>query len=394
MKHITTICLSMLLIIGINNSYAEEQDLLPATGTESSSCSDRIGDASATTCAEIFVSDVTFKLLATTLSDIGVSQPEDTVLIQGIIANIGTKDYTNDFDIQVMWGTTTIAAKSVSGLPAGGTVTIEVEKTFLCQQAQVVTIFSLPSSDEEIYGEGIEQEGEKNVATSATFFVDEFSLHGNLMPDLSISDISLAGHYVHLTVENKGQGIAASGKVAVHIFIDGKMQGGLGSSYFDSLTFRRPGGRKVINTGFSISGTHTIMAAIDPEPFNMISESNEENNIATATIIAPLSTHDLIIADIDYDQEHGIVPVVSNQGSTQYAPGTKIKVNIRVNKQQVSGYTYPLATGLESKTSVRLIPPAPIKIEKTSRVLVHVEPIPENLDDENINNIMEKKIQP
>jgi archaellum component FlaG (FlaF/FlaG flagellin family) len=360
----------MILTTGINNSYADEQSLLSTTGTESEPC------------ANISIEDVTVKLISSTLNDTNAAQPEDTVLIQGIVANIGTKDCLSDFVVQVLWGTTTIATKSVSGLPAGGTVTIEVEKTYLCQQAQEITI--------ECNG-GVEQE---NVATSSTFFVDEFILHGNLLPDLVVSDISLSGHYVHLTIENKGQGIVASGKTAVHVFIDGKMQGGLGSSYFDSLTFRRPGGRKVINTGFSVSGTHTIMAVIDSEPFNIISESDEENNTATATIIAPSSTRDLIITDIDYDSELGIVPVASNQGSISYAPGTIFKVNVRVNKQQVSRYTYTLDAMLNPKTTIRLLPPAPIKINRISRVLVHVEPIHENLDDENINNIMEKKIQP
>ncbi|MEK7812643.1 MAG: CARDB domain-containing protein, partial [Candidatus Desantisbacteria bacterium] len=363
MKRLTIICFLMLLT---NNSYADEQAVLSTTGTES------------VPCANIIIRDVTFKLISATLNDPGATQPEDTMLIQGIIENIGKKDYSGNLDVQVLWGTTTIADKSVPGLLAGETVAIGVEKTFLCEQAQEVTI--------KCNGEGIDQE---NIATSTTSFVDEFILHGSLLPDLTISKISLVGHYVHLTIENKGQGRVAAGKAAVHVFIDGKMQGGLGSSYFDSLTFRRSGGKIGINTGFSISGTHTILATIDPEPFNMINESDEKNNAATTTIIAPSSTRDLVIADIDYDPEHGIVPVASNQGSIGYAAGTMIKVNIKVNKQQVSGYTYTLDTRLEPKTTVRLIPLAPIKIKELSRVLVHVEPIPENLDDENINNVME-----
>ncbi|MDI6781544.1 MAG: CARDB domain-containing protein [bacterium] len=370
MKHIVIICFLMLLTTGINNSYADEQATLSATGTES------------VPCASIIIRDITFKLISTTLNDPDAVQPEDTVLIQGIIENIGKKDYLSNLDVQVLWGTTTITTKSVPCLLAGETFTIGVEKTFLCEQAQGITI--------KCNGEGIDKE---NIAASSTSSVDEFILHDSLMPDLIISNISLAGHYVHLTIENKGQGMTAPGKVAVHVFIDGKMQGRLGSSYFDNLSFRRPGGRKGINTGFSISGTHTIMAVIDPEPFNMINESDEKNNTATATIVAPSSTRDLIITDIDYDQENGIVPVVSNQGSIGYAAGTMIKVNIRVNKQQVSGYTYTLDNSLEPKTTVRLIPPALIKIKESSRVLVRIDPIPENLDDENINNIMEKKIQ-
>ncbi|MFH1859742.1 MAG: CARDB domain-containing protein [bacterium] len=367
MKNAAVLCF-LMMFIGINISQAEEQSLMAVNSTDS------------VPVADISVRDVTFKLISTTLNDLSVAQPEDTVLIQGIIENIGTANYISDFNVQLLWGTTTIASKSIPGLSAGEATIIEAEKTFLCEQAQGVTIKA--SSDDTN-----QENNEKTIS------VDEFSLHGNLLPDLSISNISLAGHYVYLTVENNGQGMVASGKVAVHVFIDGKMQGGLGSSYFDSLTFRRPGGRKGINTGFSISGTHTIRAVIDPEPFNMINESDEKNNVATATIIAPLSTRDLVITNIDYNPEYGIVPVVSNQGSTQYAPGTMIKVNIRVNKQQVSVYTHTLDTSLEPKTNIRLIPPVPIKIKETSRVFVHVEPIPENLDDENINNIMEKKIQ-
>ncbi len=386
MKRLIIICFLMLLT---NNSYADEQTVLSKTDTESIEQSQgttspqdepAIGTESIS-CA--IIKDINFKLISTTLNDPGATQPEDTMLIQGIIENTGKKDYLSNFNVQVLWGTTTILDKIVQGLPAGETAIIEVEKTFLCEQAQEVTV--------RCTGEGLDQE---NVATSTTSFVDEFILHGNLMPDLNISKISLVGHYVHLTVENKGQGMAASGKTAIHVFIDDKMQGGLGSSYFDSLTFRRPGGKIGINTGFSISGTHTILAVIDPEPFNMISESDEKNNVSTATIIAPSSTRDLVIADIDYDSEHGIVPVASNQASIGYAAGTMIKVNIRVNKQQVSGYTYALDARLEPKTTVRLIPPVPIKIKESSRVLVHIEPIPENLDDQNINNVMEKKIQP
>ncbi len=398
MKHLTITCFLMLLAIVVNNSYAEEktglsatdiksleqiqesvpaqdeQPLLSTTGTES------------VPCANIVIRDITFKLISTTLNDLSTAHPADTILIQGIVENIGKKDYPNNLDVQVLLGTTTIINKNVPGLLAGETVTIEAEKIFFCEQAQEVTI--------KCSGQGIEQENQENVATSATSFIDKFILHDSLMPDLIVSGISLIGHYVHLTVENKGQGMADSGKVAVHVFIDGKMHGGFGSSYFDSLTFRRPGGKKGINTGFSISGTHTIMAVVDPETFNMIQESDEKNNTATATIIAPSSIRDLMITGIDYDQEHGIVPIASNQGSVGYTAGTMIKVNVKINKQQVSGYTYTLDTMLEPKTTIKLIPPAPIKIKEISRVFVHVEPIPENLDDENINNIMEKRIQP
>lgn len=101
-------------------------------------------------------------------------------------------------------------------------------------------------------------------------------------PDLSVLDIYDDAGKLSVKIGNLGSGYAPSNTGHLYIWIDGTLKWTYDLSTLYSQAFLMPGGTMVAQPQI-LSGTHTLVATIDPN--GVIAESNEQNNSLTETLM-------------------------------------------------------------------------------------------------------------
>src|SRR4030042_6391697 len=99
-----------------------------------------------------------------------------------------------------------------------------------------------------------------------------------LLPDLTISDISLSGiGKGEVMISNVGKGFARYGGGSLVVYVDGQMKWRDSLGTLPDQTFLRPGGRALYTTPVQLVGRHEVQAVVDN--VKKMVEENEANKV-------------------------------------------------------------------------------------------------------------------
>jgi len=141
-----------------------------------------------------------------------------------------------------------------------------------------------------------------------------------LLPDLTISDISISGTgKVEVMISNIGKGPAPYGVGSLAIYVDGllKWKDSLGT--FPDQSFLEPGGSTLYTTPIELVGRHEVRAVLDKEEKTV--EENELSNVFPKVLgkekleAKPLLP-DLTITDLFLTPRRELAVVISNFGDS------------------------------------------------------------------------------
>jgi archaellum component FlaG (FlaF/FlaG flagellin family) len=141
-----------------------------------------------------------------------------------------------------------------------------------------------------------------------------------LLPDLTISDISLNGAgKVEVMISNIGKGPAPHPVGSLVIYVDGHLRWKDSLVTLPDQTFLQPGVFVRYTTPVELTGQHEVRAVVDLE--EMIVEENEENNAFTKTlgkevVEAKTLFPDLTITDLFLNPRKKLAVTIANIGDS------------------------------------------------------------------------------
>ncbi len=175
-----------------------------------------------------------------------------------------------------------------------------------------------------------------------------------LLPDLTISDISLnGGGKVEVRISNIGRGPAPHHVGSLVIYVDGHLKWKDSLATLPDQIFLQPGGFILYTTPVVLVGKHEVRAMVDLE--GMVVEENEENNAFTKIMgkeeLEPRTLlPDLTIADLFLNPRKKLAVTISNIGDSPLPLGGG-NLKILVDGSLKGSYT------LRSLSEASFLPP-------------------------------------
>jgi len=238
-----------------------------------------------------------------------------------------------------------------------------------------------------------------------------------LLPDLTISDISLSGTgKVEVTISNVGKGFASYGVGSLVVYVDGQMKWRDSLGALPDHTFLTPGARVLYSTPVQLVGRHEVQAVLDNE--NKIVEENEANNVfvkilgkekteAKPVVPAPIigekktpkrvldslpAGPDIVVKDLDLTEDLELTIILSNAGEVDLRKDVIFQIQIFVNDQKISEFDHFIPEVLKANFANRYIidPPFYVGITGISKVKVSISPELSSDDIRLKNNVLER----
>jgi hypothetical protein len=235
-----------------------------------------------------------------------------------------------------------------------------------------------------------------------------------LLPDLTISDISLSGtSKVEVMISNVGKGFASYGVGSLVLYVDGQMKwrGSLGT--LPDQIFLRPRGRVLYTTPVELVGKHKVQAVVDNE--KKMVEENEANNVfmkvlgkekedAKRILPAPIikkkspkkdglpAGPDVVVKDLDLNEDLELMIILSNAGEVDLRKDVTFQIQIFVDDQEISKFDHFIREVLKANFGNRYIidPPFYFGITGISKVKVSISPELSSDDIRLKNNALER----
>jgi hypothetical protein len=237
-----------------------------------------------------------------------------------------------------------------------------------------------------------------------------------LLPDLTISDISLSGiGKVEVTISNVGKGFASYGVGSLLVYVDGQIKWSVSLGTLPDQTFLRPGGRVLYTTPVQLVERRKVQAVVDNE--KKMVEENEANNVlmkilgkekaeAKPIVPAPIveknppkkvllalpAGPDIVVKDLDLTEDLELMIILSNAGEVDLRKDVTFHVQIFVNDQEISEFDHFIPEVLKANFANRYIidPPFYLGITGISKVRVSISPELSSDDIRLKNNILER----
>jgi hypothetical protein len=238
-----------------------------------------------------------------------------------------------------------------------------------------------------------------------------------LLPDLTISDISLSGTgKVEVMISNVGKGFARYGVGSLVVYVDGQMKWRDSLGTLPDQTFLRPGERVLYTTPVQLVGRHEVQAVVDNE--KKMVEENEANNVfmkvlgkeeteAKSIVPAPIigekkslkkvldglpAGPDIVVKDLDLTEDLELMIILSNAGEVDLRKDVTFQIQIFVNDQKISEFDHFIREVLKANFGNRYItdPPFYVGITGISKVKVSISPGLSSDDIRLKNNVLER----